>query len=165
MLGVTECREHAHTKRKNGIAPRFAKYALGLVLLVALTTMGACAQFEPSGWEELKRYAKQEMETNPDFAEECIQGLKLAQEQYGRELTPEETEIWKKGIDAQAVYNRTWRIGIEPSEEDLAVMNAAGEAVFGMSGAIAKETEEAYDRKYPGPDEPMQFEPEQEPAE
>jgi uncharacterized protein YycO len=128
-------------------------------MFASLIPAEASAHSALSGWEELERYTGKEMKADSDAIRSFIRELELAKEQYGRELTPEETITWKKCIDAQIIYEKTWNTGTEPSKKDLTIMSAAGEAVFGTPEEILALAEKGYDRKYPGPDEPQLPEP------
>jgi uncharacterized protein YycO len=119
-------------------------------MLLLLAPAGAFAQPERSGWAELERYLGQEMRADPEALGRELQALKAAKKEHDRELTLEETEVREKCIDAQVVYNRTWRVGIQPTEEELAILSAAGEAVFGTPEEILKIVEETYVRMSPG---------------
>jgi uncharacterized protein YycO len=133
-------------------APRSRAVMTLLAVLLAATLLPTSALATDantqgqSGWELLEAYALDKT-GDPAVAEE----IERAKEAYGRELTDEEVEIWKKGVDAQYIADKATAGGRELTSEELKALQQSAEAVFGTAEEIRAGAEQAMREKYPAP--------------
>jgi Fe-S cluster assembly scaffold protein SufB len=67
-------------------------------MVVSLMPAGAYAEKNVDGWSEVEKYAKKLKKEYPEAdLKRYIDDIDFAKEKYGRELTPKEIAVWKKG--------------------------------------------------------------------
>lgn len=139
-------------RRKGKVVTRGKTMAvfLAILLVSAMVPVSALAlDSEPApqtGWDVLRAYAL-EATDDPAVAEE----IDTAEEIYGRDLTAEEVEIRKRGIDANAVADKAIEEARGLTSEELDTIRESAEAAFGTPEEIRAGAEQAMREKYPAP--------------
>lgn len=138
------------TRRKSAFIYDVATIFLTILIAAALFPVSALASEDgveaQSGWQALEAYALEKTD-NPDIVDD-IEAGKAA---YGRELTAEEVEIWKKGFDARAAAEAAMDENRALTAAEEETIKQAAIAAFGSPEDRKVKSEQAMREKYPAP--------------